>query len=64
MTNASSPLDAQKHRAREWFEALRDDLCAAFEGLEADLPTGVPHADQAPGLFVRKTWNRADPGAV
>ena len=64
MTNASSPLDAQKQRARAWFEALRDDLCAAFEGLEADLPAGAPHGRQAPGKFVRKAWSRADPGGA
>jgi coproporphyrinogen III oxidase len=61
MTN-DSMLDTHKQRARAWFEALRDDLCATFERLEVDLPAGVSHADQAPGLFVRKAWRRTDPG--
>ncbi len=64
MTDISSPLDAQKHRARAWFEALRDDLCAVFERLEADLPAGAPLAGQLPGRFVRKAWARTDPGGA
>ena len=27
-------LDERKVRARNWFETLRDDVCAAFEALE------------------------------
>src|SRR5262245_34286817 len=61
MTNDST-LDAHKQRSRAWFEALRDDLCAAFEGLEADLPAGSPHGGQAPDRFVRKAWSRTDAG--
>jgi coproporphyrinogen III oxidase len=64
MTDASTPLDAQKQRARAWFEALRDDLCLAFERLEADLPAGAPLAGQLPGRFVRKAWTRAEPGGA
>ena len=64
MTDASTPLDAQKQRARAWFETLRDDLCAAFELLEADLPTGAPLAGQAPGRFVRTPWTRTDPSGA
>ncbi|HET9415374.1 MAG TPA: coproporphyrinogen III oxidase, partial [Pseudolabrys sp.] len=29
-----SALDTRKAKARAWFEALRDDICAALEGLE------------------------------
>jgi coproporphyrinogen III oxidase len=53
-------LEAHKARAQTWFEALRDDICAAFETVEADLPAGAPLADRAPGRFVRTPWSRTD----
>jgi coproporphyrinogen III oxidase len=53
-------LNARKAAASAWFETLRDDLCSAFEAVEADLPGGAPLADMAPGRFVRKPWTRAD----
>jgi coproporphyrinogen III oxidase len=58
-----SVLEACKARAQAWFEALRDDICAAFEALEADLPAHAPLADRAAGRFVRTPWNRADHSA-
>jgi coproporphyrinogen III oxidase len=58
-----SVLETRKARARAWFEALRDDICAAFEALEADLPAHAPLADRAAGGFVRTPWSRADHGA-
>jgi coproporphyrinogen III oxidase len=54
------PLDSRKARARAWFEALRDDICAAFEAIEDDLPGGAPGADAAAGRFVRTPWRRTD----
>jgi coproporphyrinogen III oxidase len=48
-------LDEQKTKARAWFEALRDDICAAFEMLEDDAP-----ADGRPGRFLRTPWQRKD----
>jgi coproporphyrinogen III oxidase len=57
---SESLLDARKARARTWFETLRDDICAAFEALEAALPAGAPLADRAAGQFVRTPWSRAD----
>ena len=33
-----SVIEDRKTRARDWFEALRDDICAAFERLEDDAP--------------------------
>jgi coproporphyrinogen III oxidase len=62
MTTASSSLDACKERARTWFEALRDDLCADFEALEAALPAQAPFGDKPPARFVRTPWKRADSG--
>ena len=34
----TSVIDDRKARARTWFEALRDDLCLAFEQLEDEAP--------------------------
>src|SRR4051812_10496238 len=53
-------MDARKTRARQWFEALRDDLCTALEGLEDALPAGAPLAEMTPGRFVRTPWQRTD----
>ncbi len=58
-----SVLEARKARAQAWFEAWRDDICAAFEALEADLPAHAPLADRAAGGFLRTPWSRADHGA-
>jgi coproporphyrinogen III oxidase len=53
-------LEARKERARVWFERVRDDICAAFEKVEDDLPKAAPLADQKPGRFVRTPWQRTD----
>ncbi|HEY6753109.1 MAG TPA: oxygen-dependent coproporphyrinogen oxidase [Pseudolabrys sp.] len=53
-------LEARKTRARTWFEALRDDICAAFEALEDALPANAPLADREAGRFVRTPWERTD----
>jgi coproporphyrinogen III oxidase len=52
--------EARKARARAWFEHLRDDICAAFEAIEDDLPYGAPLVDRAAGRFVRTPWQRTD----
>ena len=63
---ASSPLPAaetlqdRQNRARAWFETLRDDICAALESVEDDLPPDAPMADRPAGRFVRKPWGRID----
>lgn len=44
-----SVLDTRKAKARAWFEALRDDICAAIEGLEDALPANAPFADRRAG---------------
>jgi len=58
--NIMQDLTARKSVASAWFETLRDDLCAAFEAAEADLPAGSPLADRPPGRFERKPWTRTD----
>jgi coproporphyrinogen III oxidase len=52
--------EARKARARAWFEQLRDNICAAVEALEEDLPHGAPFDDRPAGRFVRTPWERAD----
>jgi coproporphyrinogen III oxidase len=57
-------IDDWRARASAWFERLRDDLCAAFERVEADLPAGAPMQEAAPGRFVRTPWHRQDHGGA
>jgi len=59
-------LDEKKDRARRWFEALRDRICAEFERLE-DEQAAAPApqvAGLAPGRFVRTPWRRPDPAGA
>jgi coproporphyrinogen III oxidase len=56
----SAELDSRKTHARAWFESLRDDICAAIEALEAELPSSAPLAERPPGRFVRTPWERTD----
>ena len=47
-------LAEKKALASDWFAALRDDICAAFEAIEDSVAT-----KQKPGgRFERKSWNR------
>ena len=57
---SESALDGRKARARTWFEALRDNICAALETVETDLPRHAALANRAAGRFVRTPWTRAD----
>jgi coproporphyrinogen III oxidase len=59
---ADALIAIRKERARTWFETLRDEICAALEGLEASLPAHAPLFDRAPGHFVRTPWSRPDHG--
>jgi len=56
--DASSEIEARKARAKSWFEALRNDICAAFEELEDDAPASLYPAQA--GRFVRTPWQRTD----
>jgi coproporphyrinogen III oxidase len=49
--------EARKDRARRWFESLRNDICAAFEAIEADYEGP---ADLPPGRFERRPWERPE----
>lgn len=53
-------LDQWRKRASAWFATLRDEICAAFERLEEELPADARGRDRAPGRFVATPWNRTD----
>ncbi|GAA4780334.1 oxygen-dependent coproporphyrinogen oxidase [Stakelama sediminis] len=46
-------LDDQQQRARDWFEQLRDDICAAFEEIEREAGSDA--------AFTYTPWDRTDP---
>jgi coproporphyrinogen III oxidase len=60
MTQLPREIENWRTEARAWFERLREDICEAFERVEADLPADAPLAGQAPGRFVRTPWTRTD----
>jgi coproporphyrinogen III oxidase len=55
----SDQAERSQQRARAAFEALRDELCIAFESLEIDLPP-TPSGDVAAARFQRTPWQRTD----
>ena len=56
----AAALGRRKDQARAWFETLRNDICAALESIEDDLPKTAPLGDRAPGRFTRTPWSRTD----
>lgn len=56
----TAPITERQTRAREWFESLRDRICAAFESLEDQL--NGPLGDRPAGRFERKSWDRPGGG--
>ena len=56
-----SAHQALREPARQWFESLRDKICAAFEAIEDDAVkqnNPVLPGHEAAGRFERKSWNR------
>jgi coproporphyrinogen III oxidase len=51
--------DDRKSTARTWFEALRDRIHLALEGLEVELD-GPTAEGRSPAHFERKAWERTD----
>jgi coproporphyrinogen III oxidase len=62
---SGSPLgdfEANKERARDWFETLRDQMLTALEAVE-DGAEGLPGCEgMAAGRFTRKPWTRENGG--
>lgn len=56
----SGLIETRKSRARTWFEALRDDICAGLEAVEDALPAKAPLSGNPAGRFVRTPWQRTD----
>ncbi len=57
MAMPDSDRDVLRERARDWFERLRDRICAEFERLE-DAFAGQDHERLPAGRFERKAWDR------
>lgn len=53
-----SDIADKKTQATAWFRTLRDQLCAEFETLEAE----VTDSDQPAGKFAIEPWDRPDGG--
>ncbi len=59
----TADMQQQKSQAADWFRQLRDDIVAAFEGLEATQTAG-PMADGPVGAFeVTETTRASDDGS-
>lgn len=59
--SVGTDIESRKTAAAGWFATLRDDICATFETIETEL-AGTSKADQPPGNFARKSWNREGGG--
>lgn len=51
-----TPLDPQQQAARDWFESLRDRICAEFEAIEAEAGSDA--------RFAYTPWDREADGAA
>ena len=62
----SDLTEQQKTCATDWFAALRDRICTAFEAIEDEIGDGPsggdPKSDNPAGHFKRTPWERAENG--
>jgi coproporphyrinogen III oxidase len=63
-STSASILAQRQAAARGWFEALRDDICAALQHVEDQLPADAPLAERPAGRFKRTPWERTDDGGA
>jgi coproporphyrinogen III oxidase len=61
MTADATNVETLKRRAAQWFETLRDRICAAFETIEGEYGAARP-GDGMPGRFERREWQRPGGG--
>ena len=54
-------IEDRKSRARAWFEALRDTICAGFETIEDDV--SGPQSTMPSGRFEQTPWQRENGSA-
>lgn len=60
MTDDEKTIGSLKQQASEWFSALQDRLCSAFETLESEAQGPFFEEAASPGKFERKPWQRTD----
>ncbi len=53
-----SDIESKKTAAEQWFQNLRNQICARFEQLEEELEG--PFSEHAPGKFEAKDWQREE----
>lgn len=56
-------LEEKKDVTSQWFQSLRDKICAEFEKIEEEyMASDGEKFTSEPGKFVRKNWNRTSGG--
>jgi len=60
-TDIHTRLEPNKTKARQWFESLRDQICASLEKIEDELSSG-PMTGEPAGRFERTPWSRDNDG--
>jgi len=56
MPNLTSEIEARRERAKAWFEALQQRICAELERLEDEAPEAL--YPDPPGRFDHRPWTR------
>lgn len=59
MPPMTNEIDSRKTLAADWFRSLQDQLCTAFERLEARAEPGL-YGEEGPARFEKTDWQRGD----